>query len=137
MDGIAAPVRLVRRRVHRHSSHRRTRLPRLLPRSYSLFEHLDDAVGDLLPEIPFLRRVLGRGGRWSGAGGHCYAPSSPFTNSDSGVSSSKPDPASGSPPIASNKLRASESFGLIIVPSFGVNERNTALQLPREWKRQF
>jgi hypothetical protein len=53
VNRIAAPVRLPRGGVLRNPG----RLPRLLPWRDTFFEHPNDGVGNLLPEVPLLLRL--------------------------------------------------------------------------------
>src|SRR5215469_2261772 len=55
MDCIAAPVWTISGRVHGHSRRTDSRLPGFLPRRHTVFQHLDDAVRDFLPEITLFR----------------------------------------------------------------------------------
>src|SRR5581483_9508882 len=103
--------RLVRGGVRRHPNGSSAWLPWLLPRSYTVLEHIDDPISHLLAEVAFLwlrcRRIRGLRCRC-----HSYT-SSPRTSSESKSGSvcsfSNPEPASGSAPRRSSAYCVWES----------------------------
>src|ERR1019366_2348669 len=106
MKRVAAAVRSFAGGVERHAERTGSGLPRLLPRSDATLQHLYDVVGHLLAEVPecwFVCVPTFDGLGSSGSHGRYSSPlSSAEENSSSGSSVSKPDPANGSPPIASS-----------------------------------
>jgi hypothetical protein len=55
VNGVTTAVCLVGGRVHGHSNRSPAWLPRLLPWSYTVFQHVDDPVGHFLAEVPLFR----------------------------------------------------------------------------------
>src|SRR5882762_7989245 len=105
VNRVAASVCFACRWIHRHAERSIGRIPGFLPRSHAVLEHVDEAIGDLLPEIPSGRLgCLGdRHLVWIRWRCHSLQLSSPAgANSDSGCSFSNPDPASSSPPTSSS-----------------------------------
>src|SRR5262245_54577836 len=53
---VTSAVRFACGWIHRHVERGIDGIPWFLPRSHTSFEHVDDAIGDFPPEIPFGRR---------------------------------------------------------------------------------